>query len=98
MNGRILMADIGRALRTAVTTGKVKFGLAASKKAIKNGTAKLLVISQNCPDDWLKSENLDIERVVYPGNNMSLGEACGKPFAISSLVVVDQGSSNILSL
>lgn len=92
------MADIGRALRTAVTTGKVKFGLAASTKAIKNGSAKLLVISQNCPDDWLKSGDLNIKRVVYPGSNVSLGEACGKPFAISSLVVIDQGSSNILSM
>ena len=98
MNGRILMVDIGRALRTAVTTGNVKFGLAASKKAIKSGTAKLLVIAQNCPDDWLKSDTPDVKRVVYPGNNVSLGEACGKPFAISSLVVIDQGSSNILSL
>jgi len=35
--------------------------------------------------------------VVYPGDNLELGAACGKPFAVSSLVILDQGSSDILS-
>jgi len=92
------MVDIARALKTAVTTGNVKIGLAESKKALKDGTAKLLVIAENCPDEELKVGDVGIKKIVFPGNNTALGAACGKPFAISSLVVLDQGSSNILSV
>lgn len=92
------MADIGRALRTAITTGKVKIGLAESKKGIKSGSAKLLVVSKNCPDEALLANELGVKRLVYPGDNSALGAACGKPFAISSLIILEQGTSNILSL
>ena len=92
-----MAVDISRSLRTALATGKVKFGLAETKKAMKNGSAKLVVVSENCPDSELLSGSIGVKRVVYPGDNVSLGAACGKPFAVSSLVVLDQGSSDILS-
>jgi len=98
MIGRVRMADIGRALRTAITTGKVKLGLVESKKAVRDGSAKLVVVAENCPDEEFKSGEISVKRIVYPGDNSALGAACGKPFAISSIVILDQGTSNILSL
>jgi large subunit ribosomal protein L30e len=92
-----MVTDISRSLKSAVATGKVKFGLSETKKALSAGAAKLVVVSENCPDDDLKSGESKVNVVVYPGDNLALGAACGKPFAVSSLVILDQGSSDILS-
>jgi len=98
LNGWIeMVSDISRSLKSAVATGKVKFGLSETKKAMSTGTAKLIIVSENCPDDELRSGIAKVKVVVYPGDNLALGAACGKPFAVSSLVVLDQGSSDILS-
>ena len=91
------MTDIARALRTTVATGKIKFGLDETKRAIKDGTAKMVVIAENCPDMNLRDGELKVKKIVYPGDNVALGAACGKPFAVSSLVVLDAGSSDIMS-
>ncbi|MDH4122815.1 MAG: 50S ribosomal protein L30e [Thermoplasmata archaeon] len=91
------MVDISRALKTAVATGKIRFGIEETKRAIDAGTAKLVIVSENCPDISLRTGELKTKRIVYPGDNAALGAACGKPFSISSLVVLDAGSSDILS-
>jgi large subunit ribosomal protein L30e len=39
------MIDIARALKTAATTGDVRFGLEETRKALKKGEAKMLVYS-----------------------------------------------------
>ncbi len=44
------MIDIARALKTATTTGEVRFGLAETKKSMKKGEAKLVVLASNCPE------------------------------------------------
>jgi large subunit ribosomal protein L30e len=93
-----MVTDISRSLKAAVATGKVKFGLSETKKAMSTGAAKLVVVSENCPDDELRSGETKVKVVVYPGDNLELGAACGKPFAVSSLVILDQGSSDILSV
>lgn len=92
-----MVSDISRSLKTAMTTGKIKFGLSETKKAIKSGSAKLVVVSDNCPEDWTVSGGAGVRKVVYPGDNIALGAACGKPFAVSCLVILDAGGSDILS-
>jgi large subunit ribosomal protein L30e len=92
-----MATDISRSLRTALATGKVKFGLAETKKSMKEGSAKLVVVSENCPDSELLSGSIGVKRYVFQGDNVALGAACGKPFAISSLVILDQGSSDIMT-
>ena len=92
-----MVTDISRSLRTAVATGKVKFGVTETRKAMKSGTAKLVVVSENCPDNELLSGNIGVKRYLFPGDNVTLGAACGKPFSISTLVILDQGSSDIMS-
>ena len=91
------MADIGRALKTAITTGKVEFGIAQAEKAVKSGAAKMVVISTNCPSEFLKTTNaVPIHR--FEGTNMELGAIAGKPFSVSAIAIIDKGTSNILSL
>lgn len=92
------MIDIGRALKSAVTTGTVEFGVDQTEKAIKSGKAKLVVVARNCPSIQLQSEDLGVKVHRYEGNNMELGALCGKPFSVSALAIIESGSSNILTL
>jgi large subunit ribosomal protein L30e len=90
------MIDVVRALKTAATTGDVKFGLAETKKSVKKGEAKMVVVSSNCPDKSVVSGSSP-KVLVFNGTNVELGSACGKPFPISALAIVSPGESNILS-
>lgn len=92
--------DINKALRTAISTGKVYFGIEETKKALKKGEAKLVILSSNCPPKF-KEDILDIKKIStynFTGTNIELGSACGKPFPISILTVVKPGKSNIMQL
>jgi large subunit ribosomal protein L30e len=92
------MVDINKLLRSAVNTGKVQFGVKQTTKAIKSKKAKLIVTASNCSPDYLKT--IQKQRTVpvynFKGTNVELGAACGKPFSISTLVIVDEGNSNIV--
>ncbi len=91
------MIDVARALKAAATTGEVRYGLAQTLKAIRNGEAKLVVVSANCPaKDEIASAGAK-RTLEFSGSNVELGAACGKPFAISTLAVIRPGDSNILS-
>lgn len=89
--------DISRALKSAITTGKVEFGIDQTVKAVKGGKAQMVVISRNCPCAELRGD-IGVKVHVFEGNNMELGAMCGKPFSVSALVIIDKGSSNILTL
>lgn len=90
------MIDMARALKTAATTGDVRFGLAETKKSLKKGEAKLVVVASNCPEKEISS-GATPKVIVFSGTNVELGSACGKPFSISALAIVNPGESNILS-
>ena len=89
--------DISRALKAAITTGKVEFGVDQTLKAVKDGKAQMVILARNCPCKDLTGD-LNVKVHVYDGNNMELGALCGKPFSVSALVIIDKGSSNILTL
>ena len=90
------MIDIVRALKTASTTGEVRFGLAETRKSIKKGEARLVVVASNCPEQTLVAGSSP-KVLVFEGTNVELGAACGKPFSIAALAIVNPGESNILS-
>ena len=92
--------DINKALKTAVTTGKVVFGFEQTVKALTAGSAKLVITSSNCPDEHLAQVHKykDVATHRFSGNNIELGSACGKPFAVSMLSVLNEGDSEILAL
>jgi large subunit ribosomal protein L30e len=92
--------DLAHALKVALSTGKVKVGLAETLASVQEKRAKLVIVSSSCPDEKLKSEKKvgNVPIYHYEGNALELGAACGKPFPISSLAVLDPGSSALLSL
>jgi len=91
------MIDIARALKTAATTGDVRFGLAETRRSLAKEEAKMVVFASNCPDKWIVPSGSRTKVLTFNGTNVELGNACGKPFAISVLAIVSPGESNILS-
>ncbi len=89
--------DISRALKAAITTGRVEFGVDQTEKAVREGKAQMIILAENCPSRVLMG-GTDVKTHLYEGNNMELGALCGKPFSVSALAVIDKGTSNILTL
>ncbi len=89
--------DLARALKAAAATGDVRIGLAETRKSVKKGEAKLVVVASNCPDRELASSKGAPRVFVFSGSNVELGSACGLPYPISALAIVNPGESNILS-
>ena len=95
--------DVNRALRTAVQTGTVVLGTKESLKSIEEGKARLVVVANNTPDTWstrleqrAKARGVPLYR--FGGSNGELGPACGKPFSVSALSVLEAGESDVLAL
>jgi len=88
---------ITKELARAISTGKVIFGY---KMAIKKANeAKAFIVSRDCP---YKEEIMKVAGekplYVFKGNNIELGAACGKPFGVSTLAIIDGGKSKILDV
>jgi large subunit ribosomal protein L30e len=95
------MVDVDKVFKNTVKKGEVKIGAKESTTAIKNGKAQLVVIAQNCPDinDLKKqAKSKKVPVYMYESNSIDLGYACGKAFAVSAFVVLNDGGSNILQL
>lgn len=93
--------DVQRSLRTAVATGKVLIGADQTQKAVRNGEARLVILADNSPQDAAIRAAADEKRVPiyqFKGMGTQLGPACGKPFSISALAVLEAGESDILQL
>jgi large subunit ribosomal protein L30e len=60
----------------------------------------MVVVAGNCPEKFRKSlssrEGLFL--YTFEGSSVQLGKACGKPFMVSALAVVDPGESDLLNL
>lgn len=95
--------DIDKAISTVVRTGKVYFGTKSTLQSAKNGKAKLVIITMNCPpnvrDDVEKYCKLSkIPVITYRGSSKDLAAVCGKPFIISALAIRELGDSEILGM
>lgn len=89
------MQDVTGPLRLAIATGRVVMGVKQGRRAVKKKEAKLIIIARNCPDGFLRSQKQAPIR-EFRGSNLELGAACGKPFSISVVTILDPGKSNIL--
>jgi len=82
-------------------SGKSALGYRSTLKTIRQGKAKLVIISNNCPP-LRKSEILYYAMLAktgvhhYSGNNIDLGTACGKYYRCSVLSITDAGDSDIV--
>lgn len=95
--------DTNKEIRRAVDTGKTIMGVRESEKNILNGKSKLVIISDNIPNDVLERiENLcktsEIAVYKYKGTSISLGSVCGKPFPIAAMSIEDTGKSKVLEV
>lgn len=92
--------DFNASLRRAIKTGEALLGQNMTSQCIENGKAKMVVVAENCPENYremLKSkENVFI--YTFEGSSVQLGKACGKPFMVSALAIINPGESDILSL
>ena len=92
--------DLNHALKVALETGKVRLGLEESRAAADAKKARLLIVANTCPDPKLRADRTVGKIPVYhfDGTAVDLGQACGKPFPISVMAILDPGSSAILTL
>ena len=96
-----LKMDLSRQLKTAITTGSLLFGQRQTLGACARGDARLVVIAANCPTEYIDDLRAKHPEVtVHQAHivNRDLGVACGKPFSISTLCVLDAGDSELLQL
>ena len=95
--------DVNRALRSATQTGTVVLGLNETLRTILEKKAKLVVIAQNAPEAARAQVNAAAEKTkvpvyTYAGKNTELGPACGRPYSVAVLGVVEAGDSDVLQL
>lgn len=81
--------------------GKYNLGYKETLKTLRNGKAKLVIISNNCPP--LRKSEIEYYAMLaktnvhhFSGNNVDLGTACGKLFRTCVMSIVDAGDSDIL--
>jgi large subunit ribosomal protein L30e len=90
--------DFNASLRKAVKTGTVFLGQNKTRECIEEGRARLIVVAKNSPESVKNLVNeIDIPVYVYEGSSVQLGKACGMPYVVSALAVVEPGESDILN-
>merc|ERR1711976_166997 len=89
-------------LALTIKSGKYTLGVNSTLKSLRQGKAKLILISNNCPP--LKKSEIEYYAMLaktnvhhYNGDNIDLGTACGKYFRCSVMSIIDAGDSDILS-
>lgn len=90
-------------LRAAVDSGKVVFGTKETLRECLVGDPKIIVVSKNIQNITKKeiehfSKLLNAVFIEYPETGFELGNVCGKPFSISSLVIKDLGQSSLVDV
>lgn len=92
--------DFNTSLRRAIKTGNVILGQNETKVSIDENKAQLVVVAANCPKEFVDflSNNDRIKAHTFPGSSVQLGRACGKPFMVSALAIIEPGESDIMSL
>lgn len=95
------MVDVNKSLKDVSKKGKIMIGEKQTKAAIQKGTAKLVVLANNCPNQKTITALANDQKVPlfsYPFTGVDLGYSCGKNFSVSCLAVLEEGESNILQL
>jgi len=95
------MVDVEKLIKNTVKKGKVIFGFKQTKHILKNKSAKLVVIANNCPyKEEIQKVAKKMKTPVFnsKSNSIDLGYACGKAFAVSTFTVIDDGGTNILKI
>lgn len=93
--------DFRKELKIIQTTGKMVLGFRRSLKSIFQKRAKMILVSNNCPEHFLidlmsaaKAFNIPILKTDFSSNDF--GVLLNKPFSISVLAIINEGESSIL--
>ncbi|NQE06053.1 50S ribosomal protein L30e [ANME-1 cluster archaeon GoMg1] len=101
------ISDMNRELQKVIKSGKVLIGSNETLKALRGEgvVVKAVIYASNCPEEIkerfkeiTKQKKGNIPFYEYPVNSIELGLACGKPYSIASLCLLDTGKSDILRL
>jgi len=95
------MVDVNKALKDVAKKGTISIGEKQTKGAIKKGTAKMIVVAENCPyaeELTGLAKEKDVPIYNYAAQGVELGYVCGKNFAIAAFAVLDEGDSNVMQL
>ena len=90
--------NVDKSLIKAVKTGKVIIGANRTVDAAADGSAKIVVLASNCPEEIKKKvQATNIPVLEYEGTSVELGPVCGKPFTIAAMAILEVGESDILA-
>jgi large subunit ribosomal protein L30e len=93
------MINVDRALRSSIRTGNVMLGSNRTVEAGLGGKAKLIIYAVDCPMDVrMQLVTIDVPVYGYQGKGKDLGSACGKPFSVAALAIIEPGDSEIMAL
>ena len=93
------MINIDRALRSSIKTGKVVLGSNRTVEIGSSGQAKLVICAADCPTDVrMQLASMDVPVYGFEGMGKDLGSACGKPFSVATLAIIEPGDSEIMAL
>ena len=95
--------SINAKLALVMKSGKAVLGQKSTLKALRKGLLKAIFISSNTPSIVKAEINYysalgNIPVSAYTGNNIDLGQACGKYFRVGILGIVEAGDSDILNV
>ena len=93
--------DLVRQIKNAMSSGDLLFGQNQARGACESGDAKVIILAANCPEEYVSSIRTSYpDLLIYRTSmvNRELGAACGKPFPVSAVAILDGGKSNVLSL
>ncbi|MEB3805915.1 MAG: 50S ribosomal protein L30e [Desulfurococcales archaeon] len=95
--------SIERELRNLIRTGNYVLGTKQTLKLLKLGKAKVVIMAKNTPPEirervryYARLGNIPV--IEYEGTSDELGHVLGKPFVVSLIGVIDEGTSKILEL
>ncbi|KAJ8921808.1 hypothetical protein NQ315_008437 [Exocentrus adspersus] len=93
--------SINSRLALVMKSGKYCLGYKQTLKTLRQGKAKLIIISNNTPP--LRRSEIEYYAMLaktgvhhYTGNNVELGTACGKYFRVCAMSITDPGDSDII--
>jgi large subunit ribosomal protein L30e len=90
--------NVDKSLIKAVKTGKVIIGANRTMDAAADGSAKMVVLASNCPEEIKqKVQATNVPVLKFEGTSVELGPVCGKPFTIAAMAILDVGESDILA-
>ena len=93
--------DLSRQRKNAIATGNLRFGQRQAIDACARGEAKVVILAATCPTDFtdeLHANHPEVTKFRSGMVNRELGIACGKPFAVSTISIIDAGDSELLQL